>query len=421
MSPAHRRPGHFRRRRLVLVTLAGLVVVGVGGGWALDVLGRGSPTSAHTSGANLATGPWRAAWALSLSHSGELDGTDRTCRLIAKVGLTGSQVRLRLVNYPATGTITFSHVTVGVRLHDYSVDPQRLRDVTFAGAQDITLQPGASVMTDPVALPVRDGEDLAVSVAVSSGTSAPWHYWTSQKSACTATGLGDQASDPSGVTFDERTEDRWLDQVQVLTSAGPEVPLVAVYGDSISDGIYLPFDTGSRWTDRLEDETDGRVVVLNYGVSGDRITGHAPLGELPPRLNSDVLAPSGIGAVVVEMGSNDVRSGISAQKVLQTYAVVARAVEAAHATLIVATVPPRSDHMTAAEEKQRQLLNAGLRRYPIVADIDKALSDPKKARLNPRFDIGDSIHPNAAGVAIMTQVMRDALRRVPGAVGAAVG
>ena len=68
---------------------------------------------------------------------------------------------------------------------------------------------------------------------------------------------------------------------------------------------------------------------------------------------------------------------------------------------------------------QRQLLNAGLRTYPIVADIDAGLTDPQTHVLSASYDVGDHIHQNDAGVAVMTSIMRAAISRVPGALGAA--
>ncbi len=385
------------------------------GGWAFwSSVGQKSRQAIPAA----ATGRWRPAWALSLAHAGDLDGTDRTCRFIARAGQGGTQVRLRLVNYPATGPVSFSRITVGVRTHALDVDPASLREVTVAGKADTVLTAGATVLTDPVGLDVRTGDDLAISIAIRSGTSAPWHYWTSQIGACTGPRTGDLSTTAGGDAFTDRNEDRWLDQVQVLTRT--PVPTVAVYGDSLTDGVYLPFDTGARWTDHLQTDTGERIVVLNYGVAGDLLTRHAPAGTEPPRLRTDVLAPAGIGAVVLEMGSNDIRAGVSARTVLDAVAVVARTVRASGAEFVVATVPPRADRMPVAAEKQRQLLNAGLRRYPVVADLDRALGDPGKARLRPAYDIGDHIHPNTQGVAVLTATMRAALARLPGEVGAAV-
>ena len=90
------------------------------------------------------------------------------------------------------------------------------------------------------------------------------------------------------------------------------MPTLAVYGDSLTDGLFLPVDSAARWTDQLEAQTDGRLVALNYGVAGDRITGQAPAGQLPPRVATDVFAPLGVSAVMVEMGSNDIKAGASA-------------------------------------------------------------------------------------------------------------
>ena len=335
------------------------------------------------------------------------------------VSLSGSQVRFRLVNYPATLAVTFSHLVAAVRTEGLSVDPSTQRTVTVGGSTSVTLPPNGDVMTDPVDLPVKRGQDLTLSVAVSAGVSAPLHFWSSETSGCSPPGRGDVAMSPSGKPFNQFSQDRWLSEVQV--AATDPVPTIAVYGDSLTAGVFLPQDSGARWTDKLEAQSDGRLVVLNYGVIGDRITGLAPPGELPARFNRDVLSAPNLSVVLIQMGSNDIKAGVSAAAILTQFQRAAAAVARVHATLIVATVPARGDHLTAAAEHQRQLLNAALRRYPIVADMDAALTDPNTDRLQARYDVGDHIHPDQAGVAVITSVMRNAISQVPGPVGAAVG
>jgi hypothetical protein len=122
---------------------------------------------------------------------------------------------------------------------------------------------------------------------------------------------------------------------------------------------------------------------------------------------------------MVEMGSNDIKAGASASAILSEIQLLAAKVAAKDETFIVATVPGRGDGLTAAQEQQRQLLNQGLRRYPIVADIDAALTDPATSIISASYDVGDHIHPNSLGVAAMTQVIRAAVAKVPGALGAA--
>jgi lysophospholipase L1-like esterase len=376
------------------------------------------PASQPTRNALLAdSSPWRTTWALSLDHAGITTGTDLSCRIVAHISLSGSQLRFRLINYPSTTPVTFTHLVAAVRTTGLDVDPATQRVVTVRGASTVTLPANGDVTTDPVSLPVQRGQDVSLSIALSAGDSAPWHYWTSQSSGCTPAGVGDATTSAAGLPFSERSEDRWLSEVQVLPAA--PVPTLAVYGDSLTDGLFLPVDTSARWTDQLEAQTAGRLVALNFGVSGDRITGQAPAGQLPPRVATDVMAPHGVSAVMVEMGSNDIKAGVSAEQVLAEIQLIAARVAAAHETLIVATVPGRGDGLTAEQEQQRQVLNAGLRQYPIVADIDAALTDPATGIIGASYDVGDHVHPNPLGVAAMTQVIRGAVAKVPGALGAA--
>ncbi len=361
--------------------------------------------------------PWRTAWALSLDHPGVTAGTDLTCRIVAHISLSGSQLRFRLINYPSTTPVTFTHLVAAVRTTGLDVDPGTQRVVTVHGAPGVTLAANGDVTTDPVSLPVARGQDVTLSIALSAGDSAPWHYWSSQSSGCTPAGAGDATTSATGGPFSQRSEDRWLSEVQVLPAS--PVPTLAVYGDSITDGLFLPVDTAARWTDQLEAQTDGRLVALNFGVAGDRITGQAPAGELPPRVATDVFAPLGVSAVLVEMGSNDIKAGVSAPEILAEIRLLAAKVAAANETFIVATVPGRGDGLTADQEQQRQVLNQGLRQYPIVADLDAALTDPATGIIRASYDVGDHIHPNPLGVAAMTEAIRAAVAKVPGALGAA--
>ncbi len=404
-------------------------MVAGGAAWAVrHYTGRAPVTTVQSTGTSGAPAPtekvvtapvtpWRTSWALSLGHPGVLSGTNLTCRMIAHASLSGSQLRFRLVNYPATEPVTFSHLVAAVRLDGMNVDPATQREVTVGGRAQVSIAAGGQVLTDPVALPVRRGQDVALSIAVSSGRSVPWHYWSPQTDYCTAPNAGDAAADPTAAAFTEWSEDGWLAEMQVLPVS--PVPTVAVYGDSLTDGLGLDKDTETRWTDRLETGVNGRLVALNFGVSGDQITGRAPVGRLPSRVASDVFAPAGVSAVIVEMGSNDIKAGASAAQILAQYRLIASEVARRGQTLIVATVPARHDDISAAQEHQRQLLNAGLRQYPVVADIDAALTNPDTDQLYARYNGGDGIHPDPAGVAVIARVMRETLARVPGPLGVA--
>jgi lysophospholipase L1-like esterase len=441
MAGGHRRPRSARTGGFKWVAAASVLTVAAaatGGAWALGLVHGKAPqhsavvvtkpvaaTAAKRPAAKAPahkvlvaqTSPWRTSWALSLDHAGDTTGTDMSCRIVAHIGLSGSQVRFRIINYPSTAPVTFSHLVAAIRTSGLDVDPATQRPVTVHGSATVTLAANGDAITDPVNLPVQRGQDITLSLALSQGTSAPWHYWSAQSSACTPAGAGDATLAPVGWAYTEHSEDRWLSEVQVLPPA--PVPTLAVYGDSITDGVFLPTDSISRWTDELEAQTYGRLVALNYGVAGDRITGQAPAGQLPPRVTSDVLAPQGVSAVMVEMGSNDLKAGVGAADILREIQLLATLVAAHHEAFIVATVPGRGDGLTAEQDQQRQILNQALRRYPIVADLDAVLTDPATGVISANYDVGDHIHPNPAGVAAMTQVIRAAVAKVPGPLGVA--
>jgi lysophospholipase L1-like esterase len=425
-------PGRFKR--VAVPSILAVAVAGGAGAWAGGLISSGKPTqhsavviTRHVPAAKqpaatpkavlAASSPWRTAWALSLDHAGLTTGTNLSCRIVAHVGLSGSQVRFRLINYPSTTPVSFSHLVAALRTSGLDVDPATQRVVTVRGSQSVVLPANGDVTTDPVSLPVTRGQDITLSIALVQGDSAPWHYWSNQSSGCTLAGAGDATGSASGLPYSQHSEDRWLSEVQVLPAAA--APTLAVYGDSLTDGLFLPLDSGARWTDQLQAQTDGRLVALNYGVAGDRITGQAAAGQLPPRVATDVFAPVGVSAVMVEMGSNDIKAGVSAAAILGEIQLLAAQVAAKHETFVVATVPGRGDGLSAEQEQQRRLLNQGLRRYPNVADIDAALTDPSTGIISASYDVGDHIHPNTLGVAAMTQVIHAAVAKLPGPLGAA--
>ena len=98
-------------------------------------------------------------------------GTDLTCRIVAHVSLSGSQVRFRLINYPSTTPVTFSHLVAAVRTTGLDVDPGTQRVVTVHGATPVTLPANGDVTTDPVSLPVKRGQDVTLSIALGRGES----------------------------------------------------------------------------------------------------------------------------------------------------------------------------------------------------------------------------------------------------------
>src|SRR5262245_32676671 len=91
--------------------------------------------------------------------SAETGARDQTFRLIVMPDLWGRQARLRFSNAFGTRPVTIDGAFVGLQQSSAALVRDTNRPVSFAGEKSVTIAPGASVWSDPVALLfVREGE-----------------------------------------------------------------------------------------------------------------------------------------------------------------------------------------------------------------------------------------------------------------------
>jgi lysophospholipase L1-like esterase len=201
-------------------------------------------------------------------------------------------------------------------------------------------------------------------------------------------------------------------------------------GDSITDGHGATTNGNDRWPDQLAKrlQAEPRTVnlaVLNAGIGGNRVL----LDSLGPnalaRFDHDVLAPAGVGYMIVLEGVNDLgmftrESDRPAAEheamVLSIIAAYEQMVTRAHAhgiKAIGATILPfvgsEFYHPGAATEADRQAINQWIRtpgHFDAVVDFDMVTRDPAHPdRMLPAFDSGDHLHPSGAGYAAMANAI----------------
>ena len=83
----------------------------------------------------------------------ETGARDQTLRLIVQPDIWGRQTRLRLSNAFGTKPVTFDGVYAGLQLSGGAIVAGTNRPVNFGGKTSVTVPPGDSVWSDPVALP----------------------------------------------------------------------------------------------------------------------------------------------------------------------------------------------------------------------------------------------------------------------------
>jgi lysophospholipase L1-like esterase len=366
---------------------------------------------------------------------------DQTFRLMVRPDLWGRQARIRLSNAFGTRPVTFDGVYAGLQWGSAALVRGSNRPVTFNGKSSITIAPGSSAWSDPVALPfMRNPDDLAGHrLAVSfhiAGDSGPmtWHAKALTTSYVTAPGAGAKGALEDEAAFPYPTASWFfLDAVEMMAPADSFA--IMAFGDSITDGTASTMNGDDRWPDvlsrRLKARYGNKVAVVNGGIGGNQIAGPPDYGPDKPfpggpaavqRLDRDVLALSGISAVIWLEGINDFSKNGNAPVDRVIAAMkdgVARLrakwpdIRVIGATVTSALGSSSPAHGFAEQDARRKTLNDFIRTsgtFDGVIDFDKVTLDPQSGSLKPEFvpestagGAGDKLHPNRTGYLAMGQ------------------
>ncbi|MFE7132983.1 GDSL-type esterase/lipase family protein [Streptomyces sp. NPDC057638] len=139
------------------------------------------------------------------------------------------------------------------------------------------------------------------------------------------------------------------------------------------------------------------------------------------RFDADVLAKSGVRAVIVLEGVNDIKGSpprTDPAVYAAAYRELARRAHARGLSVVGGTITPFGGHggWTPAREAVRQSVNHFVRTsgvFDAVADFDAAVRDPAgPERLAPAYDPGDHLHLNDAGYQAMADAVPLTVARV---------
>ncbi len=379
---------------------------------------------------------------LSLAFpSPESGARDQTLRMIARPDIFGPRARIRLSNALGTKPVTFDGVFVGLQLSGAEVMRGTNRPVSFAGKNAVTIAPGDSAWSDPIALPfVAESSNLALAgrkLAVSfhvAGESGPmtWHAKALQSSYLTGPGAGVQGHVESEAAFPFSTTSWYfLDAIEMEASA--DTHAIVAFGDSITDGTASTLNGDDRWPDvlsrRLHAAYGNRVSVVNAGIGGNQVVGPAEYTAQKPfpggpaaglRLERDVLSLSGVSTVIWLEGINDFsKNGNASFEAVENGMrdIVGRiraripGVRVIGATVTSAFGSSSAAHGFPEQDEKRKRLNEFIRTSGLfdgVADFDRVTLDPQTGSMRAEFvpesttgGAGDKLHPNRLGYAAM--------------------
>ena len=300
----------------------------------------------------------------------------------------------------------------------------------FQGSGELLVAAGAKAVSDPISLPAAAGARLRVDLYLPQHTQLAGFHWDARDRTLLLPGdmSGKTAAATDGQVFTARA---FLSAVMVESSSSSkrEPMTVVALGDSITDGNGSTPGADQRWPDFLARRLAPQgVAVLNAGISGNRLL-RPGMGESAlARLERDALQQSGVRALIVLLGTNDIgwpgaafapREGqVPLEELVSGFRQLVAQAHLRGVRVMAATLPPFEGalagtpfegHYSPAKEATRQALNAWIREagaFDAVVDFDRVLRDPARPiRLRAEFDSGDHLHPNDAGYRAMAQAV----------------
>lgn len=380
---------------------------------------------------------WYASWTASPWNGGGLPPslfapsveaiTNQTIRQTVTLSRGGLQVRVRLSNEYAKAAMRIGAASLG-----YSSGGHMLRvPLTFSGANAITIQGGALMVSDPVPVALPDGAKLEISIFFPErAPMATSHLLGEQESVVSGPGnyvLADSMPGAYPFAYIEkmgtgRSYPSRLALCEVDAAGRIALRTVVAFGDSITDGMGSTVNTDRRWPDYLSRRVVAaklNLSVVNQGIGGNQVLANGMGDSALSRFDRDALALPGVSTVILMEGINDIGfSGnmipgvsrpdiIPAEEIIQGYRQIIARAHARGVKVIGATMTPfeGSPAFTKEKEAVRAAVNAWIRSsgaFDAVVDFDAATRDPQNPlKLKAEFNSGDWIHLNDAGYEAM--------------------
>ncbi|WP_298399831.1 SGNH/GDSL hydrolase family protein [Sphingobium sp.] len=385
------------------------------------------------AGAKICTPAWVAGWASAqFRPAGDAQLpvgtlTDRTLRQIVRPSIAGDRLRVRFSNLAGTKPLRIAGASIARARGPAaaSVDPGTLISLRFDGAPEVVIPAGADYLSDPVSLPAKALDTIAISIRYGGEPEQTSH----PGSRATSWHLpGDHLTDAT--MAGAASFDHWFNLAALEVERCAPAKLIVALGDSITDGKGSTTNGNDRWTDvlaqRLQADPKHRdVAIVNQGIGGNRLLDDGLGPNALARLDRDVLAQPGVSHMILLEGINDLgmltrdapvsedahRAHVA--RIIGAYRQIIARARAKGVKVIGATIMPfvGNDyyHADAQNEADRQAVNGWIRtpgNFEAVIDFDRVTRDPAHPdRLLPAYDDGDALHPSPTGYKAMGEAI----------------
>jgi lysophospholipase L1-like esterase len=344
--------------------------------------------------------------------------SDITLREIVHLSIGGPTVRVVFTNEFGTDPLTIGAAHIAVSQGGSTINLVSAAGLTFGGRTQVTIPPGALMVSDPAEVKVPAGSDLAISFFLPA---QPIHQ-LSQHGGADQTNYTAPGNVVGAKTLDSPSEIKsWLFVKGVDVKVDARSAAVVAFGDSITDGAFAAINQNARWPDELArrllaDKKTAGIGVLNEGIGGNRVLHDNAGPSALARFDRDVIGQAGVKYLIVLEAINDIGHAydpgraydvVSADDLIAGYVQMAERAHMHGIKVYFATLTPYTGakYASPAGEEVRQALNRWIRTTSQIdgfIDFDKATQDPANPGMYlPAYDHSDHLHPSDPGYKAM--------------------
>ncbi|AOX62674.1 GDSL family lipase [Stenotrophomonas sp. LM091] len=366
---------------------------------------------------------WVPAWTASPAPD-RLDGTpeapvqfaNQTVRQDMRLASSARALRFRISN-----ELGQAPLRIGSASAHLTGTATAARPVTFNGRGEVVVPVGAALLSDPVAITAPALADVSLTVYFPDATRPAVRRTALRIAEGRAATVGDAVK----LAYRQNV-------VSAVLAERTRKPIVVVaLGDSITEGATATRGSNGDWpallSARLQQACPDQVVVVNAGISGNKVMDHGRSHSALARLDRDVIALPNVDRVILFEGINDIRHdggtppvpGRNAEDMVLGYRQIAERLHSNGIRPIAATITPfgGSDRYEPIAAATRTTLNAWMRGgrsgFDGLIDFDRILRDPANPENLPEDITRDHLHPNDEGYRRMADGIDLALLGCP--------
>lgn len=376
---------------------------------------------------------WIGSWNTSavsfanMQNNGFFNYKDQTLRTIVTLSYGGTQERIKFSNEYGTGNLEIGAASVAIVDKNGVAKKNTIKNITFNGKEEIVIEDGEYVWSDPINLTVRSQDRIAVSTYLPSQMITPTGGCGNVEAYVSPKGnyiLADSTQENYTpiVINDYPNISLFVTSIEVCAPESTRTAIV--FGDSISALSWPEY-----FTEKLNKNGINDLAVIRETIVGNRIL-HDTVENLHglfgasgvSRFEKAITGHPGAEYVVVLEGINDIMSTgpggtspnneiVSAEQIIDGLQIYIDLAHKHGLKIYGATIMPFEGHLSYTEEEEnvRQEVNKWIRsggKFDAVIDFDMITRNPSNIKqLLPAYDSGNHVHPSEVGSAAMADAI----------------